>query len=297
MSNHYYNAITGEPCYIVTGSNGKTRPTTVKDARKLGLVPSYSTIVGILDKPGLTQWMQDQIMEACIEWPAPDVKGEEYLFDKDTWKKEIKEIAGKLGRQGRERGTMVHDLLEKCYKGEGLPLDMHELIVPVLEMIDERIGAIPHHQWIAEQSFAYNGYGGKVDLHTRHLGLDGWAAVDVDGKDVAWFDNKLEALDFADNHEEVEPRKQGVILDFKTKDVDDIKKMKPYPNDVMQHAAYRDGLGMPGAACYTLFVNVRHPGMLTLHKWEERQVQKAAKMFWCLKQFWYLNAGMEMPNG
>lgn len=262
MSNHYYRIDTGEPCYTVETKTGGRRNTNVADARKLGLVPSYSTIVSLLNKEGINLWMQDQIMEACVEWPYGNMSSK--VFDKDenyvtAWKKEIKEIAGKMGRQSRERGTMVHDLLEKVYKGEDVGREHDSLIFPVLNLVANEIGTIRSHHWVAEQSFAYNGYGGKVDLHTKHIGA-------------------------------------GVVLDFKTKDVDDIKKMKPYPNDVMQHAAYRDGLGLPHAKCYTLFVNVKHPGMLTLHEWKEEQVSKAGKMFSLLKQYWYLNAGMKLPN-
>ncbi len=110
------------------------------------------------------------------------------------------------------------------------------------------------NDWTAEASFAKDGYGGKVDLHHN------------------MFD--------------------GVVLDFKTKDVEDQKKMRPYATDVMQHAAYRHGLGLPNAKCYSLFINVRHPGMLYMHEWPEEEVVKGYKMFCALKDFWYLKNGM-----
>lgn len=257
ISNHYYDKVTGEPRYTVETKTGGRRNTNVADAKKLGLVPSYSTIVSLLNKEGINIWNIDQIMTACMEWSyktKPCATKEELEEHISTWKKDVKEIAGKLGRQGRERGTMVHDALEKCYKQELVDISLHELIFPVLELVDEHF-PLPQNAWIAEKSFARNGYGGKVDLHTREG--------------------------------------QGIIIDFKTKDVDDKKKMKPYPDDVMQHAAYRDGLDLPKALCYTLFVNVRHPGMLVMHEWKEEQVVKAGKMFNTLKQFWYLKNGME----
>lgn len=287
MSNHYYNALTGEPCYTVLTKDGKPRNTNVADARKLGLVPSYSTIVSLLNKEGINLWMQDQLLEACIEWPYNNT---------EEWKKEVKDIAGRLGRKGRERGTMVHDALEKSYKGEGLSLELHDLICPVLDLVEDTFH-IPTNKWVAEESFAFNGYGGKVDLHTRDFGEKYFAVIDGDGREIDWADTQEKATEKADNFETIQVRRTGVIIDFKTKDVEDIKKMKPYPQDVMQHAAYRDGLDIPRAKCYTLFVNVRHPGMLTLHEWKEEEVTRAGKMFNTLKDFWYLNAGMELPNG
>jgi hypothetical protein len=40
---HWYTR-TGECCYEIKGANGKMRSVTLRDARKLGLVPGFSAI-------------------------------------------------------------------------------------------------------------------------------------------------------------------------------------------------------------------------------------------------------------
>lgn len=295
---HYYDRVTGKPAYTVIGANGKERNTNVGDARKLNLVPSYSTITSVLDKPGVNMWMQNQIMDAALEWSfdsdwanGEEYDGAKYLELVSAWKKQVKEIANKLGKKGRDRGTMVHDALEKCYKGEEIGSELHSLIHPVVELIKHQFGLL---DWVAEASFAKDGYGGKVDLHSKQGGNMYWATIDADGYENGGAQTKEEAMELADNYETVIEKHQGIVIDFKTKDVDDIKKMKPYPEDVMQHAAYRDGLDIPNAKCYSLFVNVKHPGMLVLHEWKEEDIQRAKKMFLCLRDFWYLSNKMEI---
>jgi hypothetical protein len=55
-SSHWYS-LDGKPCHTVPNKDGDgTRTTTLRDARKLQLLPSVTTIIGILDKPQLTKW-------------------------------------------------------------------------------------------------------------------------------------------------------------------------------------------------------------------------------------------------
>jgi hypothetical protein len=48
---HFYTK-DGHPAYTTIGKTGE-RPTTLRDARKLGLLPSVTTINGMLSKAGL----------------------------------------------------------------------------------------------------------------------------------------------------------------------------------------------------------------------------------------------------
>ena len=80
---HYYNK-QGESCHEVVGKNGKVRPTTIRDARQLGLVPSVTTIMDIQAKPALIQWVQNQILEAAMASPFSEDD-----WHADGWKKHI----------------------------------------------------------------------------------------------------------------------------------------------------------------------------------------------------------------
>ena len=65
MGNHWYTR-TGDSMHEVRALNGEMRPTNLRDARKYGLVPSVMTILGIIDKPGLTKWQIDQGILAAL---------------------------------------------------------------------------------------------------------------------------------------------------------------------------------------------------------------------------------------
>ncbi len=63
-SGHWYDQ-DGNPAYTIVGANGSERNTTLRDARKLNLVPSVTTIIGIAAKPALENWKVDQAILAA----------------------------------------------------------------------------------------------------------------------------------------------------------------------------------------------------------------------------------------
>ena len=64
-SGHWYDK-EGEPAYTIIGANGKERNTTLRDAKSLGLVPSVTTIIGMIGKPALENWKINQALEASV---------------------------------------------------------------------------------------------------------------------------------------------------------------------------------------------------------------------------------------
>lgn len=104
--------------------------------------------------------------------------------------------------------------------------------------------------YVAEESFYHPlGFGGKIDLHCKD---------------------------------------RNIVLDFKTKDTTDIKKMKGYDEHIMQLAAYRQGLSIPTAECYNLFISTQDPKLVKLVKYTEKELERAWEMFKCLLSFWQL---------
>ena len=59
----------GVPLHTVLSAKGEPRPTTLRDARKLGLLPSVTNILSILSKPELTSWLQEQAVMAALTLP------------------------------------------------------------------------------------------------------------------------------------------------------------------------------------------------------------------------------------
>ncbi len=161
MCAHWYNS-KGETAYEVKGANGKMRPSTLRDARKLNLSPSVTTIIGVANKEGLHTWKLQQLLNACAEWPYTDSQ------NIDEWKAGVSRISETISREAAVRGNEIHDKLEKVYKGElTLKLDQPDtgLLCATVAAVEEHIGV--DLNWVAEESFSKFGYGGKIDLHAK----------------------------------------------------------------------------------------------------------------------------------
>lgn len=153
-SQHWYTR-TGEPAYEMKGANSNMRAPTLRDARKLGLVPGVSTIIRCADRPGLTNWMIDQAILAALT--LPKLQGE---AEKDYLAR-IKRDSKEQARKAAERGTAIHAAIQGFYSDE-TPQSGYELYIQgaVQAVAEWQKGA-----WVAERSFSHPmGFGGKVDL-------------------------------------------------------------------------------------------------------------------------------------
>ncbi len=65
---HWYQR-DGVPLHTVLSAKGEPRPTTLRDARKLNLLPSVTNILGVIAKPELTAWLQEQAVMAALTLP------------------------------------------------------------------------------------------------------------------------------------------------------------------------------------------------------------------------------------
>jgi len=198
-SGHWY-AQDGSPAYRIVGKNGVERNTRLTDARQLNLVPSVTTILGIIAKPGLTNWLQTQVLLAALTLPRINGESEE------NWLERVMSDSKSTGRDAMDRGTQMHGVLERFYSGERDDYPRY---------VDQVDAAIRIHfgqdqKWEAERSFAYGGFGGKVDLIAANI-----------------------------------------VIDFKSKD--NLDKVVPYHEQIMQLAAYRIGLKKPNARCANVF--------------------------------------------
>jgi hypothetical protein len=110
-SGHWY-AADGSPAYRIIGKNGKERNTNVKDARERGFVPSVTTVLNIIAKPGLTNWLQQQVLLAALTLPRIDGETEE------NWLERVMTDSKSTGRDAMDRGTQMHGVLERFYSGE-----------------------------------------------------------------------------------------------------------------------------------------------------------------------------------
>ena len=106
---HWYRR-DGEPLHSVLSAKGEPRPTTVRDARKLGLLPSVTNVLGVINKPELVEWKMTQAVLAALTLPRMD--GE----DLGVFAKRVVEDAQSQVKGAAEFGSAFHAGAEQVAK-------------------------------------------------------------------------------------------------------------------------------------------------------------------------------------
>lgn len=164
-SGHWYTR-TGEPMYEVPKKDGSgLRPTTLRDARQLGLVPSVTTIMKGKAAPQLEMWKIKEAIYAARKMRKRKDETEEQFAIR---------AYNQSQQQVRDRaalGSKIHGALEKYFLGN---LDVDPEYEPYVEGVCDALFELDllDEQFLAEKSFAYYGFGGKVDLHSPNLVID-----------------------------------------------------------------------------------------------------------------------------
>lgn len=98
---HWYRR-DGEPLHSVPSAKGEPRPTTLRDARKLGLLPSVTNVLGVINKPELVEWKMTQAVLAALTLPRLEGEGE------DAFAKRVVEDAQSRVRSAVDFGSAFH---------------------------------------------------------------------------------------------------------------------------------------------------------------------------------------------
>lgn len=150
----------GTPAYEVEAAKGGMRPTTLRDARKLGLVPSVTSIIKCAAAPGLERWKQEQVLMAALTLPRRPDEPE------SDWLKRVVRDSQEQGRKAADRGTAIHAAVQGHYEGKPPKADYWPHVQACKVNIALCFG--PDCEWVSEKAFAHSlGFGGKCDLHTR----------------------------------------------------------------------------------------------------------------------------------
>ena len=185
-SGHWYTK-EGTPAYTTIGKTGE-RATTLRDARKEGLLPSVTTIINLMSKAGLDTWKQQQVLLAALTLPREPNEPEQ------DWLKRVMQDSRATGREAAERGTAIHNIIQGYFEQMYLPEKP-----AYLEAIDSTLkSAFGHQLWLSEKSFGHHlGYGGKCDLMAKPINGQGSGYV-VDFKTK---DTDLDKVDIYFEHE------------------------------------------------------------------------------------------------
>jgi hypothetical protein len=257
-SSHWYS-LDGKPCHTVPNKDGDgTRTTTLRDARKLNLLPSVTTIIGILDKPQLTKWKMREAAKAAIAIPGP--QGEEPL--ERFADRAIEHAMSQVG-EAADLGTKIHNAIENLMRGsaEESSEEMRPFVKPVLEWM-RSVGVKVTHSEIVLVN-AVHGFAGRVDA------LFTWG--DGFGK-------------------------MG-ILDFKTKKTKEGEKVEAYDEHLLQLAAYAAthfGAGqLQHVVAANLFISSTEPGRLEVVKHDKEKMVAAYEAFTQMCAIWRFRKGYD----
>lgn len=167
---HFYDR-QGKPVYeLPNSSKGGMRPTTVRDARRMNLVPSVTTVIKMQAQPGLELWKADQAILAALTLPRREGEPEA------DWLCRVKHDSRAQGQAAADLGTQIHGAIQSYYERKAKPApDMYDHVKGVVLCVGRETPTVP---WFPERSFAHtSGYGGKCDLSSY-----GWV-IDFKGKD------------------------------------------------------------------------------------------------------------------
>jgi len=155
---HWYTA-DGKPCHVVPNvKGGGLRKTTMRDARKLHLLPSVTSILKVYPRPNLEAWKSEQLLISALTTPRIPGEGDKELVTR------ILLSAGEHAHRAARVGSLVHRDLHRYWKNGWAPR------TPQGKRAAADIGAwIRGKDWVVQGSEltvadSDAGYAGTVDL-------------------------------------------------------------------------------------------------------------------------------------
>lgn len=154
-TSHWYHP-DGRSCHEVERSDGKgMRPTTLRDARKLGLLPSPTSIIKVLRAPQLEAWKTEMACLAVLT--APRMEGEELdrFVDRVL---NVEKQQDEQAKKARDLGTDIHGGIESVLTGQECPKELEPFVLPAVEKA-KTLGRVRSTETVV----VGKGYAGRVD--------------------------------------------------------------------------------------------------------------------------------------
>ncbi len=291
-SSHWYTA-DGTACHSLptTSKNAQspTRPVRIADARKMGLFPSVTTILKVLDKPALQNWRSEQVAAAAMRFVRdafniadptkttdakqadvnallhPTEAGDEQIASR------IIEAAFLQVEQAADAGVIIHEGCELALSGssynEELPVFLPQLnasfplkvfIRPIIEFVHDNEIEIEANEHRVVNSTV--GYAGTIDAPFRSK------------------------------------RGRG-ILDFKTRKTRAGKPCLPYDEQATQIAAYHVAhYKQPptaGDIGLNLYISTTEPGRIEAAWYEPQTLSVEWDAFRHICAYWRIRKGYD----
>lgn len=249
---HYYQA-DGTAAHFM-GPGGS--PTTLREARKFGLRPSVTEVLGILAKRNLEEWKRKQTLLAACRLPDEDREvllgmamrveaGEEPREGDGTWFKalwkRVEREASRIAQEAAAEGTAIHDAIEASFLSRAFPECYRLHVQGVRRMLSDNFNGVS--DWVIEKSYASPlGFAGKIDLHSPSIGTVG------DHKGVAVEPDEDKKLDYEQNY---------------------------------QLGGYAELIQLPldTGRGFNLFISRTHPGHVRFHEWTPEKMRQGRDVF------------------
>lgn len=185
---------TGKACYeIEKKDKSGMRPTTLADARKLGLVPSVTTILRVLEKPVLTSWLIEQACLAVLTTPKAEGEDIDTFVDRVLHKERVQD---EESQKARDLGTDIHNAMEALLRGERIDDELRPWVEPAYLHL-KSIAQVKETELI----LVGNGYAGRCD----YIGQSGGDELIVDYKTTkklppkeSWSEHRLQLSAYAE---------------------------------------------------------------------------------------------------
>jgi len=188
---HWY-AVDGTPMHrLPTADGAGERITTIRDAKRLGLYPSVTSVLGILAKPGLETWKLNQVALATLRAPRQENESDEY------WCSRVRDVAFEQVEQAADLGTEIHGALESVMAGDTYAPEMAVYVEPVVKWKREA-GLLIMEREVRLVNTAH-GFAGTSDVMFRY-GENGIGILDyktrktVPGKPVLAYEDQAMQL-------------------------------------------------------------------------------------------------------
>jgi len=173
-SGHWYTE-DGQSAHVIIGANGKERNTTVADARKLRLLPSVTSVIGVVEKKNLTSWLVEQGILASLTLPRKD--GEDLTEYAKRCVADSKEATSRAA----QHGTRMHEEMEHILLGREHSKD--PTLLPYIETFKGWAKENVTKTYWCEKCLVGNGYAGRCDALVELKGI-GKAIIDLKNRKV-----------------------------------------------------------------------------------------------------------------
>jgi hypothetical protein len=140
-----------EACYQLPKKSGNgVKEPTLREAKELGLLPSVTTILNVMAKPGLERWKLEQAIHSALTLPRQKMEWDDwwaaaqfkcpmvprdmmewaydhppdYLEPEDSFAQRVAQDMEQQGLKAAEFGTRIHDAIAEYLTGKVVPRDL-----------------------------------------------------------------------------------------------------------------------------------------------------------------------------